>query len=740
MSLVIRLITLIGLLLPTLLAPLTVPAASDGNQCLYPSLHKRFGITVSPTSSQGGLAGYNVAVLGAGGWHNWIAIPDPPHPNGMDYYPMIHVHELDPAYAPYGYSPNGERLERLVRANPGATWLIGNEADYRWHNDYATPEAYARIYHDIYTTIKRIDPSAKIASNSLATVSTLRLAWLDRVWEAYRELYDTDMPVDVWAIHSYVVNEMVHEWGPDFPPGFVNVVGYGAGTWEEVADPEASGGTVHRSNEPGARAYFAFAGDWVTLYLRTGPGSGIVNIYRDRVLVDTVDLYSPTPGVLRLTYTDLPTYSDPHLGDRHHIRVTPTGLKNPASRGFWATVDAIEAPSTAELANGRLEDNDPMQARILTSVDDHDNLDAIVEQIRMMRQWMADHGQRHKPLINTEYGVLIGEEYGFTYERVRDFMLGSFDLFINDNGLVDPDIGMPEDGERLLQQWFWFTLALDHFNGSRVHTGLFDPATKQLLPLGQVYSEYVRSLVQHYSDVEVAYLRLIPDWPLFAGEQSLVRVEADIRNLGNQLVGAFWIRLAEGTRTIEQWQADGLAAAHEQGDTFHINFDWTPVLTSDRSLTLTADSAGQVDEPCAPNNSRTETVTVQPFTDLTLQNVAIVPAFPDTHTDTLTLQAEVTNLGSLGTTADQIVVSIWDGDPDHGGVLLHRQRLLPGNNLRTTTVTFEWRDFSPGQHEIIFEIEPVADDINPANNVQRTRVLVPDGSSYQYMPALFVGQ
>ncbi len=762
MNIFVNLLALVPLLFAGIFAPLAAPntpGAPSNDNCLYPSIHERFGITVG-SASNGSLNGYDISNLWAGNYLNWGAVIDPAHPNGMNYYPMIHVKPGDPNMAPYGYEPNGPWLQRLVRANPGATWLIGNEADYRWHHDAALPEEYARIFHDIATTIKGIDPSARLASNSLATVSTLRLAWLNEVWDTYQTLYGEEMPVDVWAIHSYVVNEMVHEWGPGLPPGIENVVGYSSSGWESGTDSAnwtnvtqpgsanwtaiplsiASGGSVHESDVPGARAYFAFAGDWVTLYLTTGPDSGFVDIYRDKILVDSVDLYSAEPGQISVTYTGLPVSDDPNLADRHHLRIQTTLQKNQDSSGYRAAVDAIEAPSTAGLPGGRLEDDSEMQARILSNVEDHDNLAAIVPQIRLMRQWMADHGQRHKPLINTEYGVLIGEEFGFTYERVRDFMTGSFDLYVNDQGLVDDQIGMPEDGERLLQQWFWFILALDDFNGSDVHTGLYDAGTREMLPLGQDFASYVQDLVLNYVDMETTYLQLTPDWPLFAGETSQVMVRSSIRNWGNEATPPFWARLSEDSETVEQWYVDaGLSENHGGNDSFDIEYAWETVIEEDRTLTLTADSASQVDEPCDPNNVQTATLAFQPTTDLSLSNLSVTPEFPSATTDNIEIEVDLANLGSLGTADDQITINFWDGDPANHGVLLHSESLLPGENLRTASISFDWEDFSAGEHQITVELVGASEETNLENNTLQASFYVPQGNSYLYLPALLTG-
>jgi len=87
-------------------------------------------------------------------------------------------------------------------------------------------------------------------------------------------------------------------------------------------------------------------------------------------------------------------------------------------------------------------------------VEDHDDLGLVEEQVRRMRAWMAERGERHKPLYITEYGILMPEEAGFTPSRVINFMVGSFDLL---DSLRDETLGYPQDDNRLVQRWVWFS-------------------------------------------------------------------------------------------------------------------------------------------------------------------------------------------------------------------------------------------------------------------------------------------
>lgn len=709
------------MVLAGVLAPVTGQGPTATTTCMYPSMHERFGVTVS-----GDLERFDVSALPAGSYLDWRARTAAPHPNAMRYFPLVRV-------LPDGIHPSGEALAQAVRSNLGATWMVGNESDTVWL-DNVTPEAYARGYHDFVTQIKAIDPTAKFAFTSLATVSTLRLAWLERAWNTYRSLYGADPPVDMWTIHTYVVNEMANQWGAEIPTGIPNAVGYSDGTWTKVAVAGASGGTVHQSQDLGAKAFFAVQGNDITLYLRTGPDSGVVAIYIDNLgaPVDQIDLYASAPGAISRTYSNLTPPEDPRLGLRHSLRVQITGAKNSRSSGIWARVDAVSAASTASLPGGRFEDDSPLVARIVPTVEDHDNVDMIAQQVRDFRQWMADHGQRHKPLVNSEYGILMTEDLGFDYQRVRTFMLESFDRFVND--LKDPQLGLPEDDNRMLQQWFWFALNQDTFEGRVVHTGLYNESTGAIKPLGYDFINYVTPLYDQYADLEVEYLKLDPTWTLFAGQPSRVQVQGKINNQGNAESGAFLTRLSEGASTLRTWNVNSLMQRFQTPSSATVTHDWQPVVTAARTLTLVADGDSRVDDPCRANNTLSATLTPQPFTDLAITDLRTVPTsfppIPPGQTATVRLEADLRNLGSLGTAAGQITVKFWHGSPTAGGVLIHTATLTPSTTTLPAVVAFDWTNRPPGVYEVVVTVDKAPEESVLINNQRAIRIFLPGSVAY----------
>jgi hypothetical protein len=97
------------------------------------------------------------------------------------------------------------------------------------------------------------------------------------------------------------------------------------------------------------------------------------------------------------------------------------------------------------------------------SSQDAANVDIFIQHVRDFRLWMRDHGYRDNPLILSEYGVLQPSGCGYLggsdvakgNQMVKDFMTGTFDYMLE---AVDPELGYPEDDNRLVQRWAWYSL------------------------------------------------------------------------------------------------------------------------------------------------------------------------------------------------------------------------------------------------------------------------------------------
>lgn len=109
---------------------------------------------------------------------------------------------------------------------------------------------------------------------------------------------------------------------------------------------------------------------------------------------------------------------------------------------------------------------------MLWEPEDHNNVALIEEQIVRMRTWMAQKGERNKPLIISEYGILLPEIFGYPQHIVSEFMWESFDLFV---ALRDPALGYPQDDNRLVQRWVWFSSRYDLYESGNLYDNRGEP-------------------------------------------------------------------------------------------------------------------------------------------------------------------------------------------------------------------------------------------------------------------------
>jgi hypothetical protein len=129
---------------------------------------------------------------------------------------------------------------------------------------------------------------------------------------------------------------------------------------------------------------------------------------------------------------------------------------------------------------------------VLFRIKDHDNLDYFKQQIVSFRQWLVGKGQQNKPLIVSEYGILFNvfvrdeDGNGFTTERIRNFLYGTFDYMLT---AKNPTLGYTPDDNRLVQRWVWFSLDLD----PRIYNGnLFSYTVRTIDQLGLAWEVYVK--------------------------------------------------------------------------------------------------------------------------------------------------------------------------------------------------------------------------------------------------------
>ncbi len=180
----------------------------------------RWGVGVA----SGPISRYDVGPLRLGWYLDWQARVAPSRPGGALYAQMIRLSGGQ-------LRPDAARIGEIARANPGSLWLVGNEPDVKWQDNVA-PTTYAQLYHDAYAAIKGADPTALVAIGGVSQPTPLRMRYLDMILESYRAQFGSEMPIDVWNVHGFVLREERGSWGVDIPPGIAD----DQGILYEIAD------------------------------------------------------------------------------------------------------------------------------------------------------------------------------------------------------------------------------------------------------------------------------------------------------------------------------------------------------------------------------------------------------------------------------------------------------------------------------------------------------------------------
>ncbi|MEE8390552.1 MAG: hypothetical protein V3S14_07115, partial [Anaerolineae bacterium] len=162
------LLLIVGALLSVAAPPAPLRTLNSGHHFLppYPGLRDRFGFD---SLGNDPLTNYDVAQLNAAWYSDWGASLDPPHPDGLTYVQLIRFKAgpdpHDPAQVTV--SPNRTTIAQIAAAHPGSLWMMSNEPDSLYQGNPIYPDVYAHVYHEFYTTIKGLDPTALIANGGI---------------------------------------------------------------------------------------------------------------------------------------------------------------------------------------------------------------------------------------------------------------------------------------------------------------------------------------------------------------------------------------------------------------------------------------------------------------------------------------------------------------------------------------------------------------------------------------------
>lgn len=130
-----------------------------------------------------------------------------------------------------------------------------------------------------------------------------------------------------------------------------------------------------------------------------------------------------------------------------------------------------------------------MEQRVgeLYEITDHDDITLFRQNIIDFRGWMLARGYGDRPLVVTEFGIIMPADYGFPEDVRSQFMTESLGFL---SSAVD-DSGFAADGGRLVQGWFWYSL---YDPPDRYPSGnLLNRQSRELTALGRTWKGYVEA-------------------------------------------------------------------------------------------------------------------------------------------------------------------------------------------------------------------------------------------------------
>ena len=116
----------------------------------------------------------------------------------------------------------------------------------------------------------------------------------------------------------------------------------------------------------------------------------------------------------------------------------------------------------------------------------HD-LNVFYAQLIEFRKWMKQRGYENKPLIISEYGILLSEEHGYTPDYIASYLFHTLQIILLS---YDCDLGNPQDDYRIVQEVSWFSANyVPHANSM-----LFDE-NKNLTEVGKAFHRFIKDFL-----------------------------------------------------------------------------------------------------------------------------------------------------------------------------------------------------------------------------------------------------
>ncbi len=356
-----------------------------------------------------------------------------------------------------------------------------------------------------------------------------------------------------------------------------------------------------------------------------------------------------------------------------------------------------------------------------------------VQNLHDMRQWMANRGERDKPLIITEFGQVVPDGFcwsGFCYtpEVSRDTLQASFSRFLTE---TDAIVGYPADGNRVVQFWAWFPLYDSYYGGDLVNPD------GSLTPAGTTFAQIATQQFVPYADLY--FVPTMTPSVVCRNQGPSLSWAVEMHNHGNAKIDSVPVRFtardyASGQLLSSDDVTVGQVLTRYVSPQPHMSTEWPIASAGTYSLTFELDPARAISPAHRTGQPLTHqadvTISDLAITSLTADpSVVIVSAHPATPTLTINLR----NLSLLTSSTGIMQLRVLAGKTDHLSRDLQVQALAPNTSLViTSTVTIS----EPGRYHVTAVLTQYAgSDQCAEDNIARLSLL--GATSQLYLPLVF---
>jgi hypothetical protein len=271
------------------------------------------------------------------------------------------------------------------------------------------------------------------------------------------------------------------------------------------------------------------------------------------------------------------------------------------------------------------------------------------QHLRDMRQWMADRGERDKPLIVTEFGQVMPDNGSYCYgspgvcitqETSRMTLQNDFSYFLT---LTDTQTGYPADENRLIQFWAWYSLYDSYYGGDLVNLD------GTLTPAGQAFAQIASQHIVPYVDVYPVPL-ITPSIPAGSSGPISVSLVVQLDNRGNTLARSVPVRFSQYDRASGQLLASDLITVSQVFTRYggvqpQVGAEWVVTPNTQYAFTFETDPRHTISQ----SHRSTQYLTYPGLIDLAVTSLTsdVPPTFSWIGPVTCTITATIRNAGDL---------------------------------------------------------------------------------------------